>query len=468
MEEHAMLFRKNRFALAAIAVSVAFLTAGPTLAESLANAVKSAVTKNPAAQAADADVRATLFELLELKGEYQPEVTLFGEAGAQIVDNAASLSAADNGKLRGTAQIGVGVEYTLFDGHKRENLVYRNATRLDASILRAMDASETLALNAVEAYIDVMRLRGLSHMAADNIARHQEIAGQVRELVEGGRLPTSDGFLVDDRIAAAKDAKIGVDQSLANAHARYVRVIGHKPGRKMKVPGVKSTPKDLRSFQNEAVRNSFRVRVADKVARETVFEGNIKKSARKPRVTLNGGVTYGLNRDGNSSNRADAFVGARINWTLYNGRRPAQSASIKERTRQAELERRVAADEVRELTARTWSAYIKNSKRSRLLAEQLRANFLIVRQYRDELTAAKRSLIDVLEAERTVFNVKFQKASADAALSFSRYRMLAARSRLAEHFGVSPANMLFAPDYEQRALNSPKAAVFNTVIEPLK
>ena len=98
----------------------------------------------------------------------------------------------------------------------------------------------------------------------------------------------------------------------------------------------------------------------------------------------------------------------------------------------------------------------------------MRANFSIVRQYRDELAAAKRSLIDLLEAERTVFNVKFQKASADAALTFSRYRMLAARSRLAEHFGVSPANVLFAPDYEQRALQSPKAAVFNTVVEPLK
>ena len=454
--------------MTAIAFFVAAFSPVSATAESLSAAVRQAVTKNPAAQAADADVRATLFELLELKGEYQPEVTPFGEAGAQIVDNPSSLSAADNGELRGTAQIGVGVEYTLFDGHRRENLVYRNATRLDASILRAMDASETLALNAVEAYIDVMRLRGLSHLAAQNIARHEEIGSQVGELVEGGRLPTSDGFLVDDRIAAAKDAKIGVDQSLANAIARYIRVVGHKPGGNMKVPGVKSVPKDLSSFQNEAVRNSFRVRVADKVARESVFEGNIKKSARAPRVTLNGGVTYGVNRDGNSSNRADAFVGARMNWTLYNGRRPAQSAGIQERTRQAELERRVAADEVRELTARTWNAYLKNGKRSRLLDEQLRANFSIVRQYRDELAAAKRSLIDLLEAERTVFNVKFQKASADAALTFSRYRMLAARSRLAEHFGVSPANVLFAPDYEQRALQSPKAAVFNTVVEPLK
>lgn len=463
-----MIFPSNSFMAASVAALITVATSLPSSAESLASAVRAAVTNNPASQAADADVRATLFELLELRGEYQPEVTLFGEVGAQVVDNPASLSAADNGELRGTAQIGIGVEYTVFDGYRRENLVYRNATRLDASILRAMDASETLALNAVESYIDVVRLKGLAQLAADNVRRHEEIGAQVGDLVDGGRLPQSDLFLVDDRIAAARDAQIGLDQSLANAGARYIRVVGRAPQGGMSVPELRSAPKDLRSFQNEAVRRSYRVRVADKVARESVFDGNIKEAARKPRITLNGGVTYGVNRDGNSSDKADAFVGARMNWILYNGRRPAQTAGIRERTRQAELERRVAADEVRELTARTWNGYLRNAKRSRVLDEQLRANFLIVRQYRDELSAAKRSLLDVLEAERTLFNVKFQKISSDAALTFSRYRMLAARSRLADHFGVSKANTLFAPDYEERALQSPKSAVFNTVVEPLK
>lgn len=437
-------------------------------AESLKSAVKAAVTKNPAAQAADADVRATLFEMLELKGEYQAEVSLFGEVGGQIVDNPATLSAADNNQLRGTGQIGLAVEYTLFDGQRRENLVYRNATRLDASILRQMDASETLALNAVEAYVDVIRLRGLAHLATDNIVRHEDIASQVRDLVRGGRLPSSDGFLVDDRIAAARDAKIGIDQSLANARARYIRVIGHAPKGKMSVPGVKTLPKNLKSLQNVAVRNSFRVRIADKVANEQRFDARIANSDRRPTVTLNAGVTHGVNRDGNDSDRSDAFVGFRMNWTLYNGRRPARDAGGKERVRQAELERRVAADEVRELAARTWNAYIKNAERSRLLKRQLRANNLIVRQYRDELSAAKRSLIDLLEAERTVFNVRFQKASSDAALTFSKYRLLASQSQLTAHFDLAQSNVIFAPDYEDRARRSPRAAVFNTVVEPLR
>lgn len=456
-------------ALRVCVVGAVFCVAGGTVyAESLASAVRSAVTQNPAAQAADADVRATLFEMLELRGEYQPEVVLFGEAGGQIVDNPATLSAADNNTFRGTAQIGIGVEYTLFDGHRRENTVYRNATRLDASILRQMDASETLALNAVEAYVDVIRLRGLAHLAARNIARHEEIAAQVRDLVNGGRLPRSDGFLVDDRIAAARDAKIGIDQSLANAQARYIRVIGHAPRGDMRVPGVTGLPKSLKALQASAVRNSFRVRIADKAASEARFDGRIRNADRQPRVTLNAGVTHGVNRDGNSSDRSDAFIGFRMNWTLYNGRRPARDAGSRERVRRAEMERRVAADEVRELAARTWNGLVKNGERSLLLERQLRANTQIVRQYRDELAAATRSLIDLLEAERTVFNVRFQKASADAALTFSRYRVLAAESRLAAHFGLAQSNVVFDPTFEERAQRSPRAAVFNTVVEPLR
>jgi adhesin transport system outer membrane protein len=444
------------------------LIASQAFSESLTSAVRNAVTNNPAAHAADADVRATLFEMLELKGAYLPEVSLFGELGGQIVDNPTSLSAAANNTFKETGQIGIGVSYTIFDGQRRENLVYRNATRLDASILRQMDASETLALNAVESYTDVIRLRGLVRLASHNITRHMEIGAQVQDLVDGGRLPQSDGFLVDDRIAAAQDAKIGVDQLLADATARYIRVIGHAPNGAMDVPNIKTIPKDLRDFQQQAVQRSFRVQIADKVARGSKFDANIKEADRKPTVTLNAGVTHGVQRDGSNGNRSDAFVGVRMNWTLYNGRRPAQSAALNERTRQAELQRRVAANEVRELAARTWNGYIRNSERSALLTRQLRANTLIVRQYRDELKAAKRSLIDLLEAERTVFNVTFQKTNTDAALKFSRYRILAAQSRLAAHFGVAPSNVIFAPDYEERALSSPRSAVFDTVVEPLR
>ena len=62
-----MTLRVRTYKKFALALVMAFATgAGPALAESLVSAVRSAVTSNPAAQVSKADVRATLFELLEL------------------------------------------------------------------------------------------------------------------------------------------------------------------------------------------------------------------------------------------------------------------------------------------------------------------------------------------------------------------------------------------------------------------
>ncbi|MEP6445567.1 MAG: TolC family protein, partial [Hyphomicrobiales bacterium] len=112
-------------------------------AESMKNAVKTALTTNPSSKASLSDVRAIGDELSGLRSEYLPSVDLFGELGGQVVENDNVLSVSDSGRLNATRQIGVSTELTLFDGFRRANLVYRNAARLDGSIYRLLANSET-------------------------------------------------------------------------------------------------------------------------------------------------------------------------------------------------------------------------------------------------------------------------------------------------------------------------------------
>ena len=132
-----------------LALGCALVWGTPLHSESLQSAVRAAVSSNPAQQAARAETQASALELLELRREYMPRVTLNGSLGGNVVDNPTSLSAADNGTLKLASQIGVSAELVLFDGHRRANLIYGNAARLDGSILRLLDASETMALSAV-------------------------------------------------------------------------------------------------------------------------------------------------------------------------------------------------------------------------------------------------------------------------------------------------------------------------------
>ncbi len=447
-------------------LALSFAISAPAAAESLRDAVRTALTTNPRVEAATAEARANAFDLLKLQSEYQPTVTLFGEAGAQRLDDPDSLSAADNGDTRFRREVGIEAELILFDGYRRANLVYSNAARVDGSVFRLLDASETLALNATEVYIDTYRQRRLRHAARHNLQRHHAIARRVGDLVESGRLPLSDQLQIQDRVRAAQLVIIEVDRSVRDAEARYERIIGHPPPSAMEVPGVRVKVGTLKDLIRMAVTNSHRVRIANIEVDRAGYERNIEDADRRPRVTLNAGVRKGFDLDGVDGNETDSFVGLRMNWVLHQGGRNARSQAALERKHKALSDRNVIVREVKELAERSWNSHVANAQTLQLLNEQFRLNKNLVRQFETEFDAGTRSLLDVLEAERTAFEIEFEQISAQASQTFSAYRLLATQSRLAEHFGIKAAEGVLDPNFEQRALVKP-TSVFKTQIPAL-
>lgn len=450
-----------------LALAAALAAPGVAGSETLRNAVRTAVATNPSIEAVSADTKATMYDLLRLQGEFQPIVKATGEAGGQWVDNPLVLSAEDNRDTKLTRQIGLEAEVVLFDGLRRANLVYANAARVDGSIFRLLDASETLALNATEVYIDVYRHLNMQSLAVRNLARHREIGSQVGELVDGGRLPLSDKLQIDDRIRAAELALVDIRQAGQDADARYRRIVGKKRTGALSIPAMGRIPRTVTALVETAVARNFRVRVANTEIDRAKYDEAVAAAGSQPRITFNAGARQGANRDGYRGSKSDVFVGLRLNWILYQGGRKAERNAMAMRKSKAISERNVAIREVRELAERSWNSYVANAQRARLLRAQLQSNQDIVKQYQDEFEAGTRSLLELLEAERAKFDVQFEKASAEASLAFSSYRVLAAQSRLAEHFGLRASDMTLEPTFQQRAKVSP-TSIFKTEIAPLK
>lgn len=442
---------------------------GTASAQSLSEAVRAALTSNPSARAADADVKASAQELLQLQEDYLPRVTLYGEAGGSYYDDPERLTVDENQDTLVAREVGVEARVTLFDGYARANRVYRNSARLDGAIFRLLDASETLALSAVQAYIDVHRHLQLLGVADANVARHVAIKRQVDELVDGGRLPSSAAFEVDERLLAARLARVEVEQALADARARYKSVVGREPGSALSVPDPGGLPASLETLTARAVGRSYRVRHADTVIRERTYEKGIVEADKLPEVSLRAGARYGVDRFGTEGEESDAFVGVRVDWELYAGGRKARSGALTERARQAMAERDESVRDVQEFAATAWNAYQSGIQRVILIEMRRKSAENVVLQYREEFRAGTRTLLDVLDAERTLFNVRFEEVSARAGLDFNEYRLLAAESRLAEHFGVRLSNAALDPNFETRArTQGPGKAIFNTEIKALE
>ncbi len=438
-------------------------------AMSLEDAVRAAVTTNPTARAAEAGVRATAMELLQLESEYQPRLSLYGEAGASLYDDPDRLNFVDQRDTKIYREVGVMGEVTLFDGYRRANSVYKNAARLDGAIFRLLDASETMALNAVEAYIDVLRHRSLLDVATQNIARHRMIIRQVEELVDAGRLPTSTGFEAQERLLAAQMSRLEVRQAMFDANSRYLAVIGKDPGQNMHVPYVRNLPLDKREFVIRSVRNNYRLKQFESAIDETTFEVGIATSDERPQVTLQAGVRHGREVSGTSGSESDGFVGVRVDWEFYAGGRDARRRALQHRTSEARAERDAVRRDVFELAENTWHAYDANIERTVLLSRRLTAARKTSDQYQEQFQAGSRSLLDVLDAERTYFNIRFEQVSAQASFTFSQYRLLASQGQLAKHFNVANANVALDPNFTERATTSRRpASIFNTEIRALE
>lgn len=439
------------------------LSTTPAVARSMKSEVQQAIKTHPSGLAQIANQRAIANELDASRSRYLPEVELFGDIGAEIVDNPSSLSATDNADWKATRQIGLSARLTLFDGYERANAMYRNAARLDGALYSTLATSEAVALNAVEAYIDVHRHRRLLTIARRNIERHREILRQIKSRVAGGKSPASDSFQIEERVFAARTVEVEIEKASLDAAAKFRKAIGRSPKGKMSIPQVRSLPRSLAALINNSLNNSYELKSLRKAVSENEYATNAGDAAYLPKLFLEGRTTIGADRGGSKGNEQDAFVGLKLSWKLFDGGvASSETTAQAERTGQAMYLRDVKVLEIRETAERSWNSHVKDGRRRSLLQSQVNTNRKIVKNYREEYELAKRTLLDVLDAERARFNSEFQQIGAAAAHQFSSFRMLATQNRLAEHFGMPRDKIVPDGDYENKFLDASRRGLVNT------
>ena len=118
-----------------------------------------------------------------------------------------------------TREGSVVVRQLLFDGLTSINEIWRQAARVDAAAYRVRERTELIALDAAEAYIDVVRFTHLVSLANENIAAHRRILANVEARFQGGRAGEGDLEQVRERVEAAIAVRAQFLQQLDEARA---------------------------------------------------------------------------------------------------------------------------------------------------------------------------------------------------------------------------------------------------------
>ncbi|WP_150288155.1 TolC family outer membrane protein [Rhabdaerophilum calidifontis] len=427
---------KTRISL--VLLLAGFANAAEAQKFTLENAIRRAVATNPAVREASANRRATDFELRQAQGGLLPQVRLQADIGPerrrQFDSNLASERSADFANGR---QANVVVRQLLFDGFQTINETWRQAARVDAAAWRVKERSELVALDAVQAYTDILRLQDMIAQANRNIAVHRQLLSDVQARFAGGRAGRGDLDQVQERVLAAEAARAELQQRLGEAVALFRKTVDREPAHLAWPARPKGLPASRQAALNLAVQQNATLRAAGSDVSAAEAQRDAARGTNLPTVALEGRAAYGKNTQNYTGRYDDYSAKLSASWLLYSGGTDtARQNELTERLGEQQMRLSLLQRQAIESIDRAWTTRAALNDRIRALSGQVGAAERVVSAYRSEYQLGQRTLLDLLNAEQTRYNAAVGLINARGLAIFADYQLLAASGTLLAAVGT--------------------------------
>jgi len=324
-------------------------------AMSLAEAVSRAVRTNPDIKAAQASQRATLQVRNQAAGRFLPEVNLNADFGFQRINRPEGFGPLVNDIWRNRRRATVNIKQVLFDGWDRINDYYSSQARISAASQKILARSETIALNVVEAYIDVLRHQKLLKLARDNVSRHRALLKLVQARVTGGASSSGDLEQTKERLQAALALVAQIKVARETSKAKFKRVVGIGPRKLSSVKRARYSYKSSASATRYAIAHNPRLKAISAEIDVAGFRRKQFRSTLMPQIYLEGSASRGIDLEG-TPGRSDELKGMVVlSWKLYDGGiRQSRIAELHEREYEKIAEHDALIRQVREAVEIAW------------------------------------------------------------------------------------------------------------------
>ncbi|MEZ5774071.1 MAG: TolC family outer membrane protein [Hyphomicrobiaceae bacterium] len=447
-----MLFRIGRLN-AGLAIACICHLAGVTQSqgETLQSVVQRAVMSNPEVAALQANRLATDEELAAAKGLGRPKVDVEAGTGYLTRDETGS---AGSGYAADTwhTEVSANVSVPVFDGWKTHYEVTRQGSRVESARHRVADTANSIALQTVQAYLEVQRSGAVADVAERNVAALREILERVRSRASAGRSASAEVTQARARVDAAEAMLVEARSRYYDAMALYVSVVGEAPSDLARVglpmammPATVDEAVERARIEAPSLAAVHHDVLAAEAAVGTAW------SEFYPRLDLE---FSGLHRNDSDVNFGDndefqAMVVLRKN--LYNG--GIDTARVREaehRVDQAEAIAASAARVIEKEVRLAWLAMHSAADRSGYLERQLESNRALVSAYDSQFEIGQRTLLDILDLRNEIFTAEADLVTERFANVYNAYRLLGTMGVLCAELGIAlPEEALIEPDLER-------------------
>lgn len=397
-------------------------------AESLNAAVHRAVSEHPEVLALVANKHAIDQELEAAKGLSRPKLNVEAKSGYLIDDNTEQMYTEGSAKL----------VHPLYDGGRAKSEKKRQVARVSSAERRAEDTATTIALQVVQAYLEVQRSRMVAQIASENLKSTQGVVGRVGSRVDAGLSDNTDMEQARARLYAAKDSKAEAALRLQDAATLYLTAVGTEPD-KLKTPDLPRgfLAKSVSAVIAQSKDASPKILALRHDAEAAEAAINTARAATMPKLDAELSANYRDEIDGSSAENTSYKAMLVMSFDLYNG--GISQARVKEaqaRAEEAQFHQQAAGRSVEREIRLAWNAYSSMAERVKIYRNQAKSNKMLTRLRLEQYEAGTSSLIGVLDAQNESFVAAMRAINEEYAGRFAYYKMLAASGKLLDALQV--------------------------------
>jgi outer membrane protein TolC len=431
------MLRKFIFALS---VSTALVLPAVSQAAVLSDSVTRALSSHPQIKASEATRAQADDNVWEQQSAFFPTIGIDGEAGHETnndIDTRSLTSdggSADSWYGRGTATL----TQPLFSGFSSINRVRGAKERYQAATYDLQGAKQDVALRAVRSHLNLMRTKELQALADGFLTDLDGRQKKIAMMVKGGAADEAELLQANEIQAAAKNTRLGYEESSRQAQADYIESSGGVPDASMEL-GEETwnafIPATMEEAVAAAVSRSPRVLAADKINSALMDESNAERSDLAPHVDA--ALSY-MKQDqldvvGGESTSARGMV--RLGWNFSTG--GGQLARIKKSEQQqaeAMAKRQGIMRNVEYLVRQKYAAMQIADQQFAVLVEKESASRKILENFLAQFEGGKQTNLQLISANSRLFESQAARTDAYYRRILSRLELLNAMGKLSDVF----------------------------------
>ncbi|HEX8446590.1 MAG TPA: TolC family outer membrane protein [Sphingomonas sp.] len=340
----------------------------------------------------------------------------------------------------------VNINVPLYQGGGVRSAVKAADARVDSGRAQLRSTEANIFVQTVGAYMDVIRDLSIVELNRGNVRVLQTNLQASKDRFQVGDLTRTDVAQSEARLSIAQSQLQSALAQLDSSRENYLNIIGAAPDALEPPPPLPVFPQSAAAASDLAIENNPDLIAARAAARAASYDIRTAQAARLP--TLSGFASGGYNDylgtnpgtfagSGETTtfiparqSQTTGTVGVQLSLPLYQGGLPAarvrQAKALASQAieRVAQVERSVVAD-----ARATYSLYaaalgvIASSERA------VTANELALEGVRAENSVGTRNVLDVLNAEQELLNVRVQLVTARRDAYVAGFALLAALGR---------------------------------------